>query len=356
MSTKGTDKKETKHINQNQHHVNNQAKTVLVQKSKTAGELLPTQNPMKNVVAPNKVQTESFSTPPTNTRAIAPPKTDNPQQQNPMKNVVTPNKVQTESLSTPPTNTRAIAPPKTDNPQQQNPMKNVVATNKAQTESLLAPPANTRTIAPPKIDNPQQQNPMKNVVASNKMQTESLSAPPTNTRATVPQKTDNPQQKKGAAEKKEKRPTSISLTDKSELFGKIIEIALACETLVTDKKKINERNAILTERCKRLTEEKSALIQQLKEMETRYKAKLDEISELKSDVARRDEAIGIIKADKTESAQEYKNALAASLKTLYTDFVEIKEIGTSDDVGLAVIEIFDGVLKVLEKNGIIVGK
>lgn len=161
---------------------------------------------------------------------------------------------------------------------------------------------------------------------------------------------------KKEGEKKDKLPATITLKDKSELFKRIIDIALSCEALTTAKKKLKEKNALLEEKCRKLAEENNYYIQQLKEAEISYKAKQAEISELKIDVAHRDEAIDIIKADKTESAQEYKNALSASLKPLYADFEELKEMGTSDDVGLAVIEVFEGVLKVLEKNGIAVGK
>ena len=156
--------------------------------------------------------------------------------------------------------------------------------------------------------------------------------------------------------KKSKRPTSVSLSDKSELFTEIIDIAFACERLEKDKRKLIEKNAVLKETREKLTEENGLLNERLKEVTTLYHAKLDEINELKTDIAQRNEVIDIVKADKSESAQEYKNALAAALKTYYTDFVELKEMGTSDDVGLAVIETFDEVIKVLEKNGIAIGK
>lgn len=156
--------------------------------------------------------------------------------------------------------------------------------------------------------------------------------------------------------KKSKRPTSVFLSDKSELFTEIIDIAFACERLEKDKRKLIEKNAVLKETREKLTEENGLLNEKLKEVATLYQAKLDEINELKTDIAQRNEVIDIVKADKSESAQEYKNALAAALKTYYTDFVELKEMGTSDDVGLAVIETFDEVIKVLEKNGIAIEK
>ena len=200
---------------------------------------------------------------------------------------------------------------------------------------------------------PGQQNTDNN---SEKVQSESSLEPAADVKVQEIEAADSPKKEESTDEKKNRRPTTIYLTGKSELFKKIIDIALACEAQISEKKKLKEKNDLLMETCERLTEEKKSLDQQLKESEISYKAKLDEISELQTDVARRDEAIGIIKADKTESAQEYKNALAASLRPFYTDFVELKEMGTSDDVGLAVIEVFDGVLKVLEKNGIVIEK
>lgn len=208
----------------------------------------------------------------------------------------------------------------------------------------------------PEIKQSSTQEPQKMASVTEGTQNEIRVKAATDQQPSNPEKTDSTKTKADSTEAKEKRPNMISLKDKSELFKKIIDIAIACEALISDKKRLKEKNANLAKTCRSLIEDKNILIQQLKESETRYKAKLDEISELKADVASRDEAIGIIKADKTESAQEYKNALAASLRSLYTDFTELKAMGTSDDVGLAVIEIFEGVLKVLEKNGIIVGE
>ena len=163
--------------------------------------------------------------------------------------------------------------------------------------------------------------------------------------STAEKKTDLNNASTGNIRKKQ-RPVSISLIDKSELFKKVIDIALECEEMVKGKKQLSAKNKTLTETCKKLTEEKTSLVLLLKEKD-------EQISKLKTDIAHRDEAIGILKADKTESAQEYKNAIAAALKTYYLDFCELKEIGTTDDIGLAVIDVFDGVLKVLQKSGIV---
>ena len=87
---------------------------------------------------------------------------------------------------------------------------------------------------------------------------------------------------------------------------------------------------------------------------------LDEVKEglqtafakLKADVEHRNEVINIVKADKTESSQEFKNALGASLKTFFTDFTELKAMPMSEDVGYGMSETLDNVFRILEKNGI----
>lgn len=49
---------------------------------------------------------------------------------------------------------------------------------------------------------------------------------------------------------------------------------------------------------------------------------------------------------------EYKNALASSLKAFYTDYVELRELGTQDDIALALIDTFENVFRILESNGV----
>ncbi len=82
--------------------------------------------------------------------------------------------------------------------------------------------------------------------------------------------------------------------------------------------------------------------------------KQSEIDKLKADVEHRNEVIDIVKADKTESSQEFKNALGASLKAFHTDFVELKGMEMSNDVGYAISDTLENVFKVLEKNGIVI--
>lgn len=157
-------------------------------------------------------------------------------------------------------------------------------------------------------------------------------------------------------EKKEKRPSRIDLKDKSELFKKIINIAISCEKVEEERKKLKEKNKVLLETNKGLQEDKESLEANLAATELLCKKKQEEIDGLKAEVAHRNEVIDIVKADRTESAQEFKNALAASLKNVYVDFEELKSMDMSDDVGYAVVETIDSVFKILEKNGICIQK
>lgn len=157
----------------------------------------------------------------------------------------------------------------------------------------------------------------------------------------------------GSTGKKEKRLSTIELKDKSDLFKEIIDIALRCERLENDRKRLREKCNLLQVSYENLTEECGLLQQKLKAGESIQKAQMAEINELKTDVAHRNEVIDIVKADKNESALEFRNALAAKLKMYYSDFIELKEMGVSDDVCLAIIETFEGVIKVLERNGIV---
>lgn len=142
------------------------------------------------------------------------------------------------------------------------------------------------------------------------------------------------------------------MKDKSEQFKKIIDIALAYEKLDGEKNKLKEKNKVLCEANNELKEVNESLKGNLEATELLCKKKQEEIDELKSDVVHRNEVIDIVKADKSESEQEFKNALAASLKTYLQDYKELKALDMSDDVGYAIIETLEGVFKVLDKNGI----
>ena len=154
------------------------------------------------------------------------------------------------------------------------------------------------------------------------------------------------------SEKKDKRPSRIDLKDKSEQFKKIIDVALAYEKMEGEKNKLKEKSKALGDTNRELKEENESLKGNLEATELLCKKKQQEINELKFDVAHRNEVIDIVKADKSESEQEFKNALAASLKTYMQDYMQLKALPMSDDVGYAIIETLESVFKVLDKNGI----
>ena len=101
-----------------------------------------------------------------------------------------------------------------------------------------------------------------------------------------------------------------------------------------------------------LKEEKKKLKENLGYTELLCQKKQKERERLNSEVDHRNEVIDIVKADKNESAQEFKNALGVSLKSYMQDYEELKTMDMSDDVGYAIIDTLEGVFKTLEKNGI----
>ena len=169
-----------------------------------------------------------------------------------------------------------------------------------------------------------------------------------------------------APSKKNAKPEVIELKGKSNQFKKIIDIALAFEKMeitlekqrvyseglkkdYDDLQKTREDLEADLKKYQNLSKQKQAEIDQLNEL---LEQKNAEIEHLNADVSQRDEVIDIVKADKNESSQEYKNSLAANLKSFHNDFVELKEMGMSEDIGLAMMDTLDEVFKVLEKNGI----
>ena len=151
-------------------------------------------------------------------------------------------------------------------------------------------------------------------------------------------------------DKKEKKQlSSVSLKDRSEEYIAIIEAALKFEKISRERNNLKSKNKELSEDCKSLSK-------CLAEKEKENEKQAEEITRLKTDVEHRNEVIDIVKADKSESAQEYKNALAASLKTYYGDYMELKKMEMSADVGEAMSVTLEGVFGLLEKNGIAIGK
>lgn len=150
-------------------------------------------------------------------------------------------------------------------------------------------------------------------------------------------------------DEEKKHPGSISLKDRSEDFIAIIEAALNFERISRERNNLKSRNRELSKECKDLSK-------RLVEKEKENDKQAEEISRLKMDVEHRNEVIDIVKADKSESDQEYKNALAASLRTYYGDYLELKKMEMSSDVGEAMLVTLEGVFALLEKNGIVIEK
>lgn len=162
---------------------------------------------------------------------------------------------------------------------------------------------------------------------------------------------------------KKKIANTISLANRSARFKRIMDIALEVEKLEDEiaetRNKYKEQAEIiisLKSRIDELTDKNRKLTDNLEKSREECSRKADEISHLKSELTNRNAAIEIIKADKSESDIEYKNSLGAALKTIYKDYVELKEMGTSDDVGLALIDTFDSMIKILENKGITIKK
>lgn len=134
--------------------------------------------------------------------------------------------------------------------------------------------------------------------------------------------------------------------NRSERFKQLMDIAYEFEELDKENTKLKDDNKLLKEDCKKLTLD-------LKECELIREAKLKEIEQLQAELNARSEALEIVKADKDESAQEYKNALVASLKIFYNDFVELKEMEMSVDIGMALEDTLNDLFEALRKKGIV---
>lgn len=162
---------------------------------------------------------------------------------------------------------------------------------------------------------------------------------------------------------KKKIANTISLTNRSARFKRIMDIALEVEKLEDEiaetRNKYKEQAEIIISlkgRIDELTDKNRKLTDNLEKSRDECSQKADEISHLKSELTNRNAAIEIIKADKSESDIEYKNSLGAALEIAYKDYVELKEMGTTDDVGLALIDTFDSIIKILENKGITIKK
>ena len=146
-------------------------------------------------------------------------------------------------------------------------------------------------------------------------------------------------------EKKKNRPSSVSLADKSELFNRIVDIALECEKIVIENKTIKDKKD-------NLEKENVILKETIQNIEHTNTIQADEIVQLKDELSHRNEVIDIVKADKGKSFEEYKNTLTADLNIYYKDYMELKEMEMSIEVGMALQDTLEGVFKKLAKNGI----
>lgn len=161
---------------------------------------------------------------------------------------------------------------------------------------------------------------------------------------------------------------SISLENKSDQFKAIIEFALKYEKLEEEQKKLKTRINKLTEKCKNLEAERKKVLEDNKKLTATCKdlntsldksealcaIRLDEINKLKSEVEHRNEVIDIVRADRTESAQEYKNSLVAALKPCHNDYIGLKDQEMNDDVGAGMSDILEDIFKILKANGIVI--
>ena len=148
------------------------------------------------------------------------------------------------------------------------------------------------------------------------------------------------------------RPLSIDLYGKSEQFKKIIDVALAYEEVEQMTAKLRKENAELTRMVRKLKEENELLEENSKALMVVNQKNETEIQRLTQELKNCDLHIDVLKSDKIESSKEFKNALAASLKIYYEDFKELKSEKMDKEIGQAIVETFDEVIRILGKNGI----
>ena len=160
---------------------------------------------------------------------------------------------------------------------------------------------------------------------------------------------------------------SISLNNKSDQFKAIVEFALKFEKLEEEQKKLKNRVNKLTEKCKTLEadckkklEENKKLTDTCKDLnasldksEALCAKRLEEINKLHSEIEHRNEVINVQRADRTESAQEYKNSLVAALKPFHNDYIQMKAMPMDLNIGEGMIETLERVFETLGEKGIV---
>ena len=153
----------------------------------------------------------------------------------------------------------------------------------------------------------------------------------------------------------------ICLDNRSDQFKAIIEFALKYENLEEEQrilkgkvKKLSDNLKKISEDNKFLTETNKELSSNLEESKELCAERLEEINLLKMDIDDKNEVINIVRADRTESAQEYKNSLGAALKPFHGDYMELKALPMDADIGAAMSQTLDDVFRILNANGIVI--
>lgn len=152
----------------------------------------------------------------------------------------------------------------------------------------------------------------------------------------------------------------ICLDNRSDQFKAIIEFALKYENLEEERRQLNSKVKKLSDNFKKISEENKFLTETNKELSANLEEskelcaeRLEEINSLKMEIDDKNEVINIVRADRTESAQEYKNSLGAALKTFHNDYMDMKDSPMNNDIGTGMSYMLGEVFRILDANGIV---
>lgn len=152
----------------------------------------------------------------------------------------------------------------------------------------------------------------------------------------------------------------ICLDNRSNQFKAIIEFALKYENLEEERRKLKSQLKKLSDNFKKISEENKFLTETNKELSANLEEskelcaeRLEEINLLKMEIDDKNEVINIVRADRTESAQEYKNSLGAALKTFHNDYMDMKDSPMNNDIGTGMSYMLGEVFRILDANGIV---
>lgn len=153
----------------------------------------------------------------------------------------------------------------------------------------------------------------------------------------------------------------ICLDNRSDQFKAIIEFALKYENLEEERRKLKSQLKKLSDNFKKVSEENKLLTETNKELSAHLEEskelcaeRLEEINSLKMEIDDKNEVINIVRADRTESAQEYKNSLGAALRSFYIDYMGMKNYPMNEDVSVGLAQTLEGVFSVLNSKGIVI--